>query len=80
MKKLIIAIVAGLLIFPCSLNARKLQAFMSYSTFNSPADGPYIETYLTVVGNSVAFVRNAGGKFQGTIEIQEDQPPQPGSG
>jgi GWxTD domain-containing protein len=49
--------------------AKKLQAFMSYSTFNSPTDGPYIETYLTVVGNSTVFVKNAGGKFQGIIEI-----------
>jgi GWxTD domain-containing protein len=69
MRKLIITIIAGMLIFPCSLSAKKLQAFMSYSTFNSPTDGPYIETYLTVVGNSVVFVRNANGKYQGTIEV-----------
>lgn len=51
------------------LLAKKLQVFMSYGTFYSPVDGPYIETYLTVVGKSVVFVKNENGKFQGTIEL-----------
>ncbi len=46
-----------------------LQAQLFYSKFYTPADGPYLETYLSVVGNSVSFVKNETGKFQGTIEI-----------
>ncbi len=51
------------------LQAKNLQAYLSYSTFNSPAEGPYIETYLSVFGQSVYYVRGDNGKFQGTIEI-----------
>lgn len=46
-----------------------MQAFMSYSTFMSPVDGPYIETYMIVVGNSVHFIKNQNNKYQSTIEI-----------
>lgn len=49
--------------------AKRMQAFMSYSTFYSPSDGPYIETYLIVVGKSVHFLKNTGNKFQSTIEV-----------
>lgn len=50
-------------------SARKLQVYMTYATFYSPVDGPYVETYLTVVGNSVKFIKNQNGKFQGSIQI-----------
>jgi GWxTD domain-containing protein len=69
MKKIIMALLMGLMVFPFAASAKKLQAFMSYSTFDSPTDGPYIETYLTVVGNSVVFIKNESGRFQGTIEV-----------
>jgi GWxTD domain-containing protein len=69
MKKTIFLLLIAVLFIPIQSQAKKLQAFMSYSTFNSPTDGPYIETYLTVVGRSVVFVKNANGKFQGTIEV-----------
>jgi GWxTD domain-containing protein len=52
-----------------SVQAKRMQAFLSYSTFMSPADGPYIETYMIVVGKSVHFVKNQNNKFQSTIEI-----------
>jgi GWxTD domain-containing protein len=31
---------------------------------------PYYETYLTLVGNTVVFVKNADNKFQGKVNIQ----------
>ncbi len=49
--------------------AKRMQAFLSYSTFYSPKDGPYIETYMIVVGKSVHFAKNTNDKFQSTIEI-----------
>lgn len=51
------------------MQAQNLQAFMSYTLFNSPSDGPYIETYLSVFGPSVHYVKNDNGMFQGIIEV-----------
>jgi GWxTD domain-containing protein len=48
--------------------ARNLWAFLTYATFNSP-EGPYIETYLSIAGNSVQFIRKDNGKFQATVNI-----------
>ncbi|MCK9219724.1 MAG: GWxTD domain-containing protein [Bacteroidales bacterium] len=45
-----------------------LWAFLSYASFNSP-EGPYLETYLTVAGKSVQFVKIANGKYQATVNI-----------
>ncbi|MEI6123306.1 MAG: GWxTD domain-containing protein [Bacteroidota bacterium] len=70
MKKIVFII--SLLLFTCfsfHSYAKRMQAFMSYATFYSPKDGPYIETYMIVVGKSVHFTENANKKFQSTIEI-----------
>ena len=48
--------------------AKNLWAFLTYSTFNSP-EGPYIETYLSVAGNSVNYVKKENGKFQATVNV-----------
>jgi len=69
MKKLVILIlIAGL-----GLNAfskpKSLRAYLSYSAFYSPVDGPYLETYLSVLGKSLDFVSNSKGKFQGTVLV-----------
>ncbi|NVO04156.1 MAG: GWxTD domain-containing protein [Bacteroidetes bacterium] len=69
MKKLLLL---SLYLFVFSLNhleAKKLNAFFSYSSFVSPTDGPYLETYLSVIGNSATYILNDGKKFQSTIEI-----------
>jgi len=42
---------------------------MSYTLFNSPIDGPYIETYLSVYGPSVVYSKTADGEFQGGVEV-----------
>lgn len=52
-----------------SLGAKRLNAFMSYTTFNSPENGPYIETYLAVAGNSVEFKLKENNKFQASIQV-----------
>ena len=52
------------------LNAsKKLQAYFQYAVFYSPNDGPYIETYMTVFGQSSTFIKNDNNKFQSSIEI-----------
>lgn len=50
-------------------NEKRLNAFMSYTTFNSPEQGPYIETYLAVAGNSVQYEKKENGKFEAIIQV-----------
>jgi GWxTD domain-containing protein len=66
MKKLIFLFIIILLPF-CS-ESKNLWAFLTFSTFNSP-EGPYIETYLSIAGNSVKYIRKDNGKFQATVNI-----------
>jgi GWxTD domain-containing protein len=67
MKKIYISLV--LVLFAFQIDAKNLQAYLSYATFYSPSDGSYIETYLSVVGKSVEFIKNSNGKFQATVQI-----------
>ena len=46
-----------------------IRAYFQYATFCLPQKGPYVETYLSVMGNSIQYVKNKNKKFQGTIEI-----------
>ena len=69
MKKIYLSFFILFFAFSINTNAKNLQAYLSYSTFVSLADGPYIETYLTVMGSSVQLKKNANNKFQGTIEV-----------
>ena len=50
------------------LSFSNLEVYFMYATFNSP-NGPYIETYLSTIGNSAKFVRSANGSFVSEIEI-----------
>lgn len=47
----------------------KMQIFFQYSFFNIPTQGPYVETYLTTIGQSVFFTRNANNKFQASVLV-----------
>jgi len=68
MKRNIFLISIFLFCLSQGLEAKNLWAFLTYSTFNSP-EGPYVETYLSIAGNSVQFVKNENGKFQATVNI-----------
>lgn len=46
-----------------------LKANFTFGTFNSPATGPYIETYLSVVGHSAVYSKTASNTFQSHIEV-----------
>lgn len=58
-----------LILMAVALQAKNLKALFSHKTFYSPEKGPYVETYLSVFGNSVEFKQLPGGKFQGAIEV-----------
>jgi GWxTD domain-containing protein len=66
MKKFLILLTV--LLLPLFMDAINLWAFLSYATFNSP-EGPYVETYLTVAGNTVKYVKLDNGKFQATVNV-----------
>ena len=50
-------------------NAQKLNALLSYSTFYSPQDGPYVETYLRIADNSIHLEKTKNGKYQGKVQV-----------
>lgn len=47
-------------------------AYLSYSTFSIPGKGPYLETYLTILGKSISFPKDEAGNYQGTATISID--------
>jgi len=49
--------------------AQNLQAYFSYALFLSPETGPYVETYLSINGNSIVYKKNEAGKLQGAVEV-----------
>ncbi len=55
--------------FTSNIEAKKLTAYYSTGNYYSPKNGAYVETYLSVKGRSVTFVKNAKGKYQGSIEV-----------
>lgn len=69
MKKIGIFIMAGFLHLYLSVGAKNLSASLNFATFYSPADGTYVETYLSVNGQTVNYVRNESGNFQASIEV-----------
>ncbi|PLW94049.1 MAG: hypothetical protein C0592_04145 [Marinilabiliales bacterium] len=69
MKKLFVILLVMFLVGTQTAEARKLNAFISYCTFYSPQDGPYIETYISILGSSANFVLNDNGAYQAKLEI-----------
>ncbi|MBI4947610.1 MAG: GWxTD domain-containing protein [Bacteroidetes bacterium] len=66
MKKIIIFLLVGIL----SENANaQIAAYFSHCAFNTPDNKPYVETYISVFGNSVSFKANENGKYQGVVEV-----------
>jgi len=55
--------------FSFQLIAQDLNAFFYYSRYNTPTNEPYIETYISVAGNSANFVLNSNNKKQATVEV-----------
>lgn len=55
-------------LFLVEANAQ-IVAYFSRCAFNTPDNKPYLETYISVLGNSVSFKKTASGKYQGVVEI-----------
>ena len=70
MKKIFLLLSASLsLLIYNPVQAKNIQAYLNYTTFNVPGQNPFIETYLAVAGKSVIYVKNDNGQFQGSIEV-----------
>lgn len=70
MKKYLVSVIFCLFIFNINaLQAKRIVASLVYAHFFSPNQGPYLETYLSVFGKSVNFVKNTNNKYQATIEV-----------
>lgn len=72
MKKLVSTLLVMFLILPIYLKAsevKDISPYFSFATFYSPTDGPYVETYLTILGHSVYFAQNPNNKYQAAIEL-----------
>ncbi|MBN1338951.1 MAG: GWxTD domain-containing protein [Bacteroidales bacterium] len=51
------------------LQAKTLKAYLSYSTFYSPTEGPYIETYLSIAGSTVHYIADQNNQFIGQVQV-----------
>jgi GWxTD domain-containing protein len=70
MKKCIFWIVFALmgLVCPQLSEAQSIDVSFDYAAFYSPEMGPYVETYLNVNGNSLAYKLNNDSLFEAAVE------------
>jgi GWxTD domain-containing protein len=59
----------GFYAFSNEAHSKNLNANLSFTVFYSPDIGPYVETYLSIAGNSVNFVKNDNNNFQASVEV-----------
>jgi GWxTD domain-containing protein len=60
--------IAALLLL-ISFQSQAITTFFSYARFSSPQDGTYLETYLTISGNSVIHQKQINNKYKGAADI-----------
>lgn len=66
MKRIIITFIVFLSIVNTQAAVR---ALLTYTTYNSPTEGPYMESYLSINGKSVEYKKLANGKYQAHLEL-----------
>lgn len=52
------------------LPARELTANLTSAAFSTPDNNTYVETYLSIIGNSVHYVKNKNGRYQAAVDIR----------
>lgn len=50
-------------------NYKDIAPYFSFATFYSPVDGPYVETYLTILGHTLYFSQNENKNFMANVEL-----------
>src|SRR5438128_1492492 len=66
MKKFLLSTLLGLLLFSAKAT---VVAYFNYGVFNVPSQSPFLETYLTVIGNTVRHKAVTGG-YQGSVNVK----------
>jgi len=69
MRKIVIIFILFLLAIT-AVQAQNMRAYLSYATFNTPDNQPYIETYLTIQNNSIKQTLQTNGNYNGKLNIQ----------
>ena len=69
MKKFFLIIVIALATFSAQAQVKKLNPFLSTTTYNVPGQTPYVENALAFECKSVAYKEFQPGKFKATLEI-----------
>jgi GWxTD domain-containing protein len=69
MKKCLIILYLCISILFTEQSQGAVTAYLTYAVFETPGQGPYLETYLSVVGSSVKAIKNQHSTYQGMVEI-----------
>lgn len=56
------------ILFFTTKNASSIDVFYKLASFNIPKQGPFIETYMTIAGQSILFKKVAGG-YQSAVSV-----------
>ncbi|MBI3509971.1 MAG: GWxTD domain-containing protein [Bacteroidetes bacterium] len=67
MKRLLLLLV--ILVNTSLVRSNELTANLGWCAFSTPDSKSYVETYLSFIGNSLVYVKNANGKFQASIDV-----------
>ncbi len=68
MKK-ILSIIFCFALASSQLYARGLKAIYSFSSFNTPENKPYVESYISISGYSITYRKTETGKYQGSVQV-----------
>jgi GWxTD domain-containing protein len=69
MKKCLIILSLSISILFTKQGQGAVTAYLTYAVFETPGQGPYVETYLSVIGSSVKLIKNQRSNYQGMVEI-----------
>ncbi len=66
MKKLFVTLISCLTLLT---SVQAMNPLVNFAVFNSPTEGPYVETYFLIPGSELAFVRNASNLLEAQVEV-----------
>jgi GWxTD domain-containing protein len=50
-------------------NAKEVTANLTWSAFSTPDHKTFVETYMSIIGNSVEYKKNKNGSYQASVEV-----------
>src|SRR3989339_1834339 len=67
--KTLVLFLALLVLAITPVKAKELQTLFSIATFYNEQQGPYLETYLKVVGPTAVYLMTPGGTYQASLRV-----------